>query len=168
MSKLSIIKIGKLLKWVWPRIPGTKRSNNLKWAIILEGSNWASFQEMLARPDHLLLFIPTHGGRIHRIPVRKTSTPRKNLESFKCRAKNMFWFRKTTKRNQKTSFASIILIFIFHHVFDFFFFQNSWSGTGKYSKNCAQNRFSFLYLCMVSLVTLWTCYTSCGTFRSRS
>ena len=122
MSKISLIKIGKLLKWVWPRIPGTKRSNNLKWAIILEGSNWASFQEMLARPDHLLLFIPTHGGRIQRIPVRKTSTPRKNLESFKCRAKNMFWFRKTTKRNQKKSFASIIFIFIFHHVFCLIFF----------------------------------------------
>ena len=50
---ISLIKIGKLLKWVWPRIPGTKRSNNLKWAIILVGNNWASFQEMLPRPDHL-------------------------------------------------------------------------------------------------------------------
>ena len=171
MSEIYLMKReNKLLKWVWPRIPGTKRSNNLKWAIILVGNNWASFQEMLTRPDHLLLFIPTRSAKIQRIPVRKTSTPRKNLESFKCRAKNMFWFRKTTKRNQKKSFASIIFIFIFHHVFDFFF-QNSWSGTGKYSKNCAQNRFSFLYLCivcMVSLVTLWTCYTSWGTFRSRS
>ena len=80
----------KLLKWVWPRIPGTKRSNNLKWAIILVGNNWASFQEMIVRPDHLLLFIPTRSAKIQRIPVRKTSIQKimlKALNVVKCNPK---------------------------------------------------------------------------------
>ena len=89
----------KLLKWVWPRIPGTKRSNNLKWAIILEGNNWASFQEMIWRPDHLLLFIPTRSAKIQRIPVRTTLTLMFRSSHFWFLVFGHFWRRsyKNTK-----------------------------------------------------------------------